>query len=214
MIAGTGYSVYHWNNGDNTDTTQVSHGIYAVTVTDGHGCVGSDSAVVAVSPPPVPVIVGPSTVCSGTAATLSTSVNYTSYLWSNSDTTSTIDVNTSGSYNVTVSLNGCVGSSTTPYIYTPTSLPVEYVSQFETGGATSSLQVSPRGASYQWLEQTTPGGQYVADTNTTQQITVSCSRSTVYYTAIVSQNGCNDTGPHWVLFAPVLMIFQRWVIFQ
>jgi large repetitive protein len=194
LDAGAGYSNYSWNNGDNTEVSQVSTaGTYSVVVTDTNNCVGSDSVVVAVSSPPVPVITGTGGGCSTLPLTLSTTGTFNSYLWSNGDTTATSVVTASGNYNVTVTLNGCVGSSNVPYAYTYIALPVEYVAQTQSSDTTTTLQVSPTGQSYQWLSQQTIGGAYTLQTSTSQAFTASCSTVPVYYTAVVNQGGCYDT---------------------
>ena len=193
LDAGAGYTSYSWSDGDNTQTTQVSTAeTYSVTVVDSHNCAGSDSAVVAVSPPPVPVIVATGIPCNGLPVTLSTSSVYSSYQWSNGDTTPTISVTLPGNYYVTVTLTGCTGSSVVPYTYAASQLPVEYVSQIQSGGPTL-LQVSPAGAGYQWMSQQTPGGAFTLLSSTAQTLNVTCSFTPVYYTAVVTQNGCNDT---------------------
>jgi PKD repeat protein len=70
--AGTGYT-YLWNT---TATTQIinvtTSGTYAVTVTDGNGCVLiPDSVEVLVLPAPDPTISGPNLICQGGCITLS-----------------------------------------------------------------------------------------------------------------------------------------------
>ena len=139
-----------------------------------------------------PVIVSSGSACSGQPVTLSTTSTYTGYAWSTGATTATITTSTTGNYTVSVTLNGCNGTSNS-FDYTNSALPVEYVSQTETGISSSLLQVSPSGAGYQWLSQQTQGGSYTAVSSTTETLTVSCSTTAVYYTAIVTQNGCNDT---------------------
>lgn len=194
LDAGAGYSSYSWNDGDNTETTQISTaGTYSVVVTDTNNCSGSDSVVVSVANPPVPVITGTGGGCSGNPATLSTTQTFDSYIWSDGDTTATTLATAPGNYNVSVTLNGCVGSSTSPYTYSYISLPVEYVSQSQTSDSTTILQVSPTGPSYQWLSQQTLGGAYTLVSSTSEYFTAPCSTTPVYYTAVVTQNGCSDS---------------------
>ncbi|MDB5282658.1 MAG: hypothetical protein JWO06_1733 [Bacteroidota bacterium] len=193
LDAGSGYTTYNWSNGDNTQTTQISTAdTYKVTVVDNNGCQGSDSAIVAVSAPPVAVIVGTGGGCPGQAITLSTTTTYDHYHWSNGDTTATTSVDFAGTFDVSVTVNGCVGSSAVSYNYSVSALPAEYVSQAQSNGNTT-LQVSPSGTGYHWLSQQTQGGAYTAESATTQSYAITCSSTPVYYTAIVSQNGCNDT---------------------
>lgn len=193
LDAGSGFASYNWSNGATTETTMVSTAeTYYVTVTNSNSCSGSDSAVVTVSPPPVPVIVSNGAACSGQPGTLSTTETYSSYLWSTGETTATITVTNTGSYTVSVTASGCNGSSA-PYNYTNSALPVEYVSQTQTGTGSALLQVSPTGPGYQWLSQQTQGGAYTVLSSTAESLSVTCSDAAVYYTAVVTQSGCNDT---------------------
>jgi hypothetical protein len=115
LDAGAGYSTYYWSpGGQTTRTIQVStSGTYDVTVTDANGCEGSDDITVTVNTNPTPVITpDPSeTVCEGTIVTLDAGAGYSTYYWSpGGQTTRTIQVTASGTYDVTVTdANGCQG---------------------------------------------------------------------------------------------------------
>ncbi|OFZ46840.1 MAG: hypothetical protein A3D92_02870 [Bacteroidetes bacterium RIFCSPHIGHO2_02_FULL_44_7] len=115
-LSGSGATSYVWNNGVNNGvafTPGVGTVTYTVTGTDGNGCVNTDQVVVTVNPNPTPTINGASTYCTGTFSTLSTSVPYSGYLWSNMAVTPTVNV-LAGSYTVTVTdANGCQGTSPT-----------------------------------------------------------------------------------------------------
>ncbi len=106
---------YLWSTGDTTNNVWVDEtGLYIVTVTNEYGC-EADAAgiVVTVNPLPVPVIqaTGDSAICDGETIILATGV-YNTYLWSTGDTTQTIEVDSTGSYWVTVTNNfGCEGTS-------------------------------------------------------------------------------------------------------
>jgi hypothetical protein len=79
--AGAGYTHYHWNNGDTTQAITVSAaGSYSVTVTNGSGCTGSDTAVVHISG--TKVNAGADiTRCNKLPVSLSASSGYVSYEW-------------------------------------------------------------------------------------------------------------------------------------
>lgn len=106
---------YLWSTGDTTQTIVVDEsGLYVVTVTNEYGC-EADAAgvVVTVNPLPVPVIqaTGDSAICEGETIILATGV-FNTYVWSTGDTTQTIEVDTTGSYIVTVTNSfGCEGTS-------------------------------------------------------------------------------------------------------
>lgn len=107
---------YLWSpTNDTTQQITVSEsGVYIVTVTNEFGC-QADAAgvVVTVNELPEPVIVanGDSAICQGETIVLSTGL-FNEYVWSTGDTTQTTVVDTSGTYNVTVTdANGCSATS-------------------------------------------------------------------------------------------------------
>ncbi|WP_294674759.1 T9SS type A sorting domain-containing protein [uncultured Fluviicola sp.] len=106
---GTPPYTYLWSNGGTTQTiTNISVGIYTVTITDANGCTGSNTVTVDNPNAPSVTISSLTNVdCFGNA-TGSASVSSTggtapyTYLWSNSMTASGITNAVAGSYSVTV----------------------------------------------------------------------------------------------------------------
>lgn len=198
--AGGLYDSYLWSNGDTTLVTTISTaGTYNVTVTQ-NGCTGAstNAKVVNVIPSPVPVIspAGTQNICSGHPITLSVDSAFASYLWSNGATTQSISVDTTGTYNVTVTQNSCMGVAANPTTVfvnlTPNASITEVSSSNHLGIAV--LQASPANASYQWLHQLQPGGVYDLVLGATSSLdTVGCGDVAEYYSVVVSQNGCSDT---------------------
>lgn len=110
LDAGTGFFTYLWSDGSFGQTLDVTTaGVYSVTVSFGGGCTGTDEIVVTTEPF---ISLGPdATGCSGSDITLDPGSGYTTYLWSNGSTSQTINVNTAGTYTVTVTdINGCINS--------------------------------------------------------------------------------------------------------
>ncbi len=109
LDAGAGFDSYAWNNGEDTQTIEVSmEGEYIVTVMDGV-CPSSDTVMVVMADNPVPVITGNTIICEG-ETTLLDAGSFDSYVWSNNDMTSTITVSDAGTYEVTVTnTDGCTG---------------------------------------------------------------------------------------------------------
>ncbi len=108
-IAGT----YLWSNFDTTQGVTISvSGNYSLTVTDANGCSGSSLPMaVRVDSLPTPVIDsnGPTSFCTGDSVILFSSISGT-YLWSTSEVTRSIIVQTSGNYMLTVTnANECIG---------------------------------------------------------------------------------------------------------
>ncbi len=115
LNAGVGYVTYLWSTGSTANTIKVTaSGTYTVTVTNNNGCVGSTSQSITVNALPVATITpsGPTTFCSGNNVTLDAGI-WGTYLWNTSANSRFINVNTSGTYTVTVSDNhGCYGTTT------------------------------------------------------------------------------------------------------
>jgi hypothetical protein len=176
-------SAYLWNNGQTSQSINVSAaGTYSVQ-TSANGCSSiSAPTVVQVNALPSSVVSasGPLTFCQGGAVVL-TAAPASSYLWSNGATTASISVTTSGNYDVQLNANGCsVQSAPTtvsvlalPSVTIAASGPTTFCS-----GASITLTADPA-ATYNW----TTGAQ-------TQSIQVSTS-STVGLT--VSNGVCSAT---------------------
>lgn len=108
-----GFSHYNWSNGVNQLTNIVdSAGTYIVTVTNVYGCTATSSVTVnAIAPPNIQLVSTP--LCPGGSATISvTGGMFPQYLWSNSQNSSSISINSAGTYSVTVSGNGICSTST------------------------------------------------------------------------------------------------------
>ena len=111
LDAGAGFSSYAWSNGGNMQTNSISTmGSISVTVTDGNGCVGSDTFTVTSITPYDTVNLGPDTaICPGASITLDAGSVWTGYNWAHGPTTQTTVVS-SGSYAVTATAAfGCDG---------------------------------------------------------------------------------------------------------
>lgn len=175
---------YLWSTGETTQSiTVTTTGSYTVSVTDVNGCVGdSDPIDITVNDNPTPTITpdGPTEFCDGDSVILTSSAA-AAYVWSTGDTTQSITVTTSGTYNVTVvDANGCVGTSADITINvndlpTPTVTPSGPTTFCEGG----SVTLTASGAtSYLWNTG-----------DTTQAITVSTTGT--YVVTVTDANGCS-----------------------
>lgn len=118
---------YDWSNGLKTNAINVnSNGLYVVMVTEkATGCVNSDTVNVSFSTI-TPVDLGADVTMCGNGKVLTAPSGYNSYLWSNSETTSSINVNTSGLYWVKAT-NNCgtksdsinIAFETAPFVKLP-----------------------------------------------------------------------------------------------
>ncbi|MFM8916423.1 MAG: hypothetical protein ACKOGP_01615, partial [Bacteroidota bacterium] len=110
LTATAGFASYLWNTGATTQTINpTTAGTYTVTVTNANNCTGSASQ--AVSNGTAVNITGNFIVCQVTAAALTATGGFASYLWNTGATTHTINPNTAGTYTVTATAaGGCTSS--------------------------------------------------------------------------------------------------------
>ncbi len=116
IVLGTNptFSAYSWSGGGlNSTLTVTQSGSYTVTVTDSNGCIGQQSLVAVVNQNPIPAISGSTSLCVGDSTKLSLTQSFSSYIWSNGKSTSSIFANAIQNYSVTVTdINGCKGIAT------------------------------------------------------------------------------------------------------
>jgi len=129
-LTATGTGTYAWSNGATTAAVTVSPSNttnYTVTITNSSSCSATASSrVVTKSAGSSISATGPTTFCTGGSVTLQLDTTAGTYVWSTGATTSSITVNQSGTFNATVTSNGCtaptnsiaviVGSNLTPTI--------------------------------------------------------------------------------------------------
>jgi len=94
-----------------SSSTVAMSGVYTVTVTNAAGCSATATTTVAVNPYPV-VNLGPDVVQPNPPAILDAGAGFGSYLWSTTEVTQTISINTNGQYIVSVTTAGCSDSDT------------------------------------------------------------------------------------------------------
>jgi hypothetical protein len=114
LDAGSGYSLYRWNDGSSSRTKTVrAGGRYTVYVENAAGCKGEGEITITVAPTPAPTIqaIGSTALCPGDTVRLTTG-EFPKYLWSNGARTREIIVTRPGTYLVTVTdATGCQGAS-------------------------------------------------------------------------------------------------------
>ena len=100
---------YAWNNGDTNYYTVIKQaGDYAVTITDGNGCVSESdtiSIVVNILPNDSIFLTGSATLCDGDSVMITCVELNANYLWSNGATTNSTMIANSGDYAVSLSTN-------------------------------------------------------------------------------------------------------------
>ncbi|MFN4952065.1 MAG: LamG-like jellyroll fold domain-containing protein, partial [Flavobacteriales bacterium] len=185
-LSGSGASSYTWNNGVSNGVafTPVSTQTYTVTGTNANGCTNTAQVTVTVNALPTPTIsyVGSPILCQGSTLALNSSAG-SSYLWSNGQTTQSIQVTQGGAYTVQVTnANGCIGTSN-PVNITVNPLPAPSITAqgpttFCQGG--SVVLTSTGATSYAWSTNAT-----------TQSITVTTSG--LYQVTVVDNKGCSGS---------------------
>ena len=182
------FAAYSWSTGSSAATIDVSvAGTYAVTVTDGSGCI-SASSVVATSAdqvtPTITVLEGASTTfCTGESIVLMAS-EASNIVWSTGATTSNIVVTGSGSYTVNFDDGtGCGINTSAPLVVTVNPLPVVNI--------TGSLGICPSGSTM--LDAGTGFAAYSWSTGATTQ-TIPVISPGGYSVTVVGVNGCEGSG--------------------
>lgn len=124
------YSLYEWSTGAFTQSITIDQpGNYSVTVTDQNGCTGSEIlTVLGVQNPSNVINLTTNNFCQGQgSATISAAQSGGQYLWSTGQSTQSIVITASGTYQLTVTNNdGC--SATGSYVFSvPANLTLEVV---------------------------------------------------------------------------------------
>ena len=95
---------YLWSNTSLAPSIAVMDaGIYRVTVTGSNGCITEDTVEISTQPFPIIEIPDSVTFCAGDSALIDAGQGFSSYLWSNGDTTQQLVIKNGGNYSVTVS---------------------------------------------------------------------------------------------------------------
>jgi gliding motility-associated-like protein len=197
---------YEWSTGETTqDITVSTPNTYAVTITDANGCTASDNVIVTEEIQLMPNVTGGGNICANTTATLDAGTGFTTYTWSNGETTQTIDVVTDGTYIVTVTSATCSGTGSATVIVNPLPTPQIDGNAAICANETSTLSVSGGAfASYEWQDGSF-SDTYVATTTGAYSVTVTdnngCSAAanfdlTVNSNPIVSIDGLTGFCPN------------------
>jgi gliding motility-associated-like protein len=196
-LTGSGAGSYVWSNGvtNGVSFTQLLTTTY--TVTDATGCSNTASITVSVLPLPV-VSVNNASICAGSNALLTASVNPvsgTTYNWSSASTSSSLTVSptVNSSYTVTVTNNGCSASAVASVSVIPVIVPVTGF-LYPTPLCITASNPLPIGAA-----GFSPGGSYSSGTGIATDpasglIDLSNSTAGTYIvTYSVAANGCNPS---------------------
>lgn len=175
LNATNGYVDYVWMGSTPGSTQQyfpTGSGQHIVFAEDAIGCISSDTIEVIIHPAPIDNIISSAgdTLCGGGTSTLSLSGSYALYSWTGGVTTSSLQVNQSGTYSVSVvDGNDCV--STFNYTIGIVTGDVTIISQNSCLN-TVALQASG-GSAYSWSTGETSDIIVVSpETSTTYDVTI------------------------------------------
>ena len=194
------FPTYNWSNGSTNETiTVTTSGNYIVTVTNGNGCSGTASQSVIVSPAPTITANGFTIFCQEGSVTLTSSIGV-SYLWSNSSTTQSINVTTSGNYSVTITDSlGCIlNSSITQVTVNPTPI-ASFTTNVSSGCAPLTVyftNTSTYDTTYLWDLGDNHSTNYINPIHTYSAGTF------IVKLTVFSDQGCFDTVSHTITVYP------------
>jgi len=107
-------NTYLWSNNQTTQTISVTEtGQYFVTVTNENGCFSEDSITLTIYEQPFVDLGEDISFCDGGSDTIEVIGDFSTYVWNNGETLSSILVDASGLFSVTATdINGCFDSDT------------------------------------------------------------------------------------------------------
>ena len=167
-------------------------GNYSVTATSANGCSASASASLLVNPTPIVSISGSPTLCENTTAQIVADGGLT-YLWNTGSTDNAITISTSGIYSVTASNQfGCTAAASLEVV----SLTAPFIFMNHTAstceGTPLAIQAFSTANRYQW-----------STGDTTLNITVTPTATTLYRVTVTNDNQCSTTDSVLVTVNPV-----------
>ena len=168
---------YVWQDGSTNSTFLVNGpGTYSVQVTASN-CAASDAVDIAYNPTPVVDLGLDRTICAGEQVVLDATTPGATYLWQDGSVLPTFTANTTGTFSVQVTLNGCSASDAMDLTVTP--LPVVDLGPDQTVCPGTDVV----------LDATIPGGTYLwQDGSGLPTFTASTSG---VYSVQVTVNGCS-----------------------
>ncbi len=182
-------AAYLWQDNSTGPTfTADATGVYDVDVTV-NGCTSNDAIQVTVYPMPAVDLGADITVCQGTPVQLDATVAGATYIWQNGSTNATFDVNTTGTYSVTVYLGSCSASDAIDVTV--------HQNPMVNLGADAALCDGDQLV----LNATTPGATYSWQDNSSAPTFIATTTGT--YDVDVTVNGCTTNDAINVAFNPM-----------
>ena len=195
-VTGTGTGDLSWTgtaSGNSTAITlpstigSLGDGSYDITFTDALGCTSLplNASLSLPGTPSAPIISasGALTFCEGGSVTLTSSTG-TSYLWSNGETTASIDVVADGTYSVIITnVDGCTSPASTT-----TTVAVDQLPDVSVTEVNNTITATQTGATYQWIDCGNGNQPIAGATGISFSPTANGS-----YAVIITSGTCSDT---------------------
>jgi hypothetical protein len=187
------------------NSTTSHSGVYAVTVTDDYGCIGTSQVNITVNPNPNPTASNNGPVCPGETLSLNTQ-SFSSYAWSGPGGFSSSlqyptisQISQGGVYNVTITDQyGCTATASTVVEVLPSPEATISGNQIYCQGENIQLTAATGAVSYQWSG---PGG-YTASGSSISRPNSNPSMSGTYFLTVTAANGCTNTGNYQITVYP------------
>jgi len=169
---------YTWSTGDTDSFIVVKKpGTYLLTV-NYNGCTATDSVHLKVITPFADI--GPDrTVCEGKSVTIQYNTSNERYLWSNGDTTNSINVSNGGKYWLRIDSAGCIASDTMTLSLLPLPVPLSHAVFHSCIYDSSTINLADTGQ-FNCLWQ---------NGDTTHSITI--NKPGIYKVLLTASNGCD-----------------------
>ncbi len=193
LDATTTGATYSWQDGSTGSTFITGQaGWYWVTISIGT-CSGTDSILISQTPTPAINLGSNLIICAGDSTELDASYPGANYLWNDGSTNSTLWASQTGTFTVTVDLNGCTFTDSIQIL-------VENYSTFNFGGPDTTLCQGETLV----LSGLTPGATYSWQDGSTNSF-LNITQSGQYYLE-VNLNGCISSDTIQVNFTPTPII--------
>jgi hypothetical protein len=197
LTASANGSSFIWSNGATASTITVSEpGLYTAIAYDANGCASNSNAItVAVNTDvqtPTVAVAGALDFCEGMSVQLTASEG-ASYLWSNNETTQTINATLPGEYTVQVE-GGCgfaTSAATTVVVYDAPAAPTAIDVNIGATGVTADLTAS--GSNLLWYDVAT-GGSPIGSGATFTTPTITTSPTSFWVEDVATFGGAEGNG--------------------
>ncbi|MBK6944603.1 MAG: gliding motility-associated C-terminal domain-containing protein [Flavobacteriales bacterium] len=160
LNAGNPGATYLWSNNATTQSiTPTTSGTYTVQVTTPQQCTAMFDAVVTLAPTLTVNLGSDTTICQGASVLLDAGTPSATHLWNTAATSQTLNVSTSGTYNVTISNGGC--SATDAITINVAPMPID-VLQDVTACITTPPTLNAGNSGYSFLWNTNAQSQSIS----------------------------------------------------